>query len=119
MEKYRKILYIGKGEQCLGIDAPLTNSPLMCATGAAEVMKKEGEIKHFEYHTCNDVNSAINNRQFAGIGVKDSIILNLLEEKKIDKEICFIIAEANQKAEKDFDNKYLNKKYGIEKIVLS
>jgi hypothetical protein len=117
MEKYRRVLYVANADWRRRIDGGLTNRIMVGMYNAAKPLKEEDRIREIEYYTCSDVNSAIKYGLFRSRGVKQSFILGLLSRGRIGKRICFIIAEANKEAEMHLD-RYLSKKYGIEKLFL-
>lgn len=76
----------------------------------------KGEIRNMEYFFCDNINNKINRKLITQHGVKQSLLLNIIDKGKLRGAVGYLIVDVDKPAEKDLDRELRG--YGIEKIVL-
>lgn len=111
MTEYRKIMYIEN------IRNNNPNETSVQSLSACLDNKTADKIRTMEYFFCDNINDKVNRNLIIQKGVKDSVILSLIKQRKISGTVGYLIVEVNKTAERDLDKELRG--YGIEKIVLN
>lgn len=117
MERYRRIMYLENMNNAL--DEASAQSLSVCLNKKNQILFNiiKGEIKNMEYFFCDNINNKINCKLIIQHGVKESLLLNIINKGKLRGAVGYLIVEVDKPVEKDLDKELRG--YGIEKIVLN